>query len=106
MLKMELKSLELQFHYVEWDFDQGEHSPLATEVLGPRGLPMEKGSQNSDGEEIERLAPRENLANSKKEIERMEADVSKLKKAQEMLCEVYKNNIGFLQVRNVGHPMV
>ncbi|KAI8449652.1 hypothetical protein BY996DRAFT_6554417 [Phakopsora pachyrhizi] len=61
---------------------------------------MEKGSQNSDGEEIERLAPRENLANSKKEIERMEADVSKLKKAQEMLCEVYKNNIGFLQVRN------
>ncbi|CAH7685488.1 spindle assembly checkpoint component Mad1 [Phakopsora pachyrhizi] len=118
MLKMELKSLELQVHHLERDLGRGEYNPASTQVLCPKGSPaqqdqairtatlealraentallkrlskLEKGLQNSGGE-IESLVPRETLAVSKKEIERLEAEVSKLTKARERLCEMYKN---------------
>ncbi|PLW41499.1 hypothetical protein PCANC_13089 [Puccinia coronata f. sp. avenae] len=71
MLKMEVDSLQLQVHRLERDLGRGEFNPSTTQVLCPE-------------------VPRDSLNSSRREIERLEADVAKQIKARERLCEMYK----------------
>ncbi|MBW0490219.1 hypothetical protein O181_029934 [Austropuccinia psidii MF-1] len=118
VLKMEIKSLELQVHRLERDLGRGEYNKLTTQVLCPEGSPvqkeyairkatlealqaenaallkriskLEKGIRQS-GQECESLVPRDSLVSCKHEISKLEAEVLKLTKARERLCEMYRD---------------
>ncbi|WAQ87720.1 hypothetical protein PtA15_8A626 [Puccinia triticina] len=118
MLKLEVDSLQLQVHRLERDLGRGEYNPSTTQVLCPEGSPveveqairssmleslraengallkqiskLEKGIKPSGDEVSESLVPRESLVTSRKEIERLEAEVARQIKARERLCEMYR----------------
>ncbi|OAV99261.1 hypothetical protein PTTG_00428 [Puccinia triticina 1-1 BBBD Race 1] len=121
MLKMEVNSLQLQVYRLERDLGRGENNPSTTQVLCSQGSPvgvkqatrssmlenlkaengahlkqtskLKKGIKSGGDEVSKSLVPRESLVSSRKEVKRLEAEVTKQIKAREKLREGYREKM-------------